>query len=182
MEIDKVIAENLRKLREQQNLSLGQLAERTGLSKVMLGQLEKGGANPTINNIWKITAALGVPYTALLDTTGSAACVVRREDMPTQSNEDGHYRLVCYYPSAAERSFEWFRMELDGGCRYTSVGHRDRALEYIVVLSGELRLETQGQLYTLAAGDSISFQAAETHTYCNETAAPVVASIINYYP
>lgn len=182
MEIDQVIAENLKKLRMQQNLSLSQLAERSGLSKVMLSQLEKGGANPTINNIWKITNALGVPYTALLDSTGSAARVLHRDSLPSQHSEDGHYRLLCYYPSAAERNFEWFRMELDGGSAYTSIGHRDHALEYVIVLAGELRIKTAGESYCLSAGDAISFQAAEMHRYCNDASIPVTAFILNYYP
>ena len=42
MEINEVLARNLSTLREQQNLSLGQLAQISGLSKVMLSQLEKG--------------------------------------------------------------------------------------------------------------------------------------------
>lgn len=182
MDINEVIAENLRKIREQQNLSLSQLAERTGLSKVMLAQVEKGGANPTINNIWKITAALGVPYTALLDSAGSTAKVLKSGELPIQSSADGHYRLTCYYPSSAERNFEWFRMELDGGAAYTSIGHRERALEYIVVLSGALRLDICGESHELLAGDSISFQASAEHSYRNDTDAPVSAFIINYYP
>lgn len=182
MEIDKIIAENLKKLREQQNLSIGQLAEKTGLSKVMLSQLERGGSNPTINNIWKIATALNVPYTALLDSKGAEASVIRCADLPLQSSEDGHYRLVCYYTDSAERNFEWFRMELDAGSKYISPGHKNRSSEYIIVQTGSLGIETQGHVYHLNAGDSISFQAAEQHKYFNDTDVPVSAYIINYYP
>lgn len=182
MEINQVIAENLRKLREQNHLSIGQLAERTGLSKVMLSQLEKGGSNPTINNIWKIANALGVPYTALLDSTGSTAAVLRRSELQVQESEDGHYRILCYYSSSAERNFECFQMELDGGCDYTSIGHRNRALEYVIVQNGVLEIETQGQSFTLQPGDAISFQASEQHRYRSKGEAAVSAFIINYYP
>lgn len=182
MDIDLIIAENLKKLREQQNLSLGQLAERSGLSKVMLSQIEKGGSNPTINTIWKIANALGAPYTSLLGSTGSSASLISKMELPVQSNEDGHYRIFCYYPSSAERNFEWFQMELDPGCGNTSIGHRDRALEYLIVESGVLQIETQGQEYALGKGDSISFQAASMHRYFNPGKEIVVAYIINYYP
>ena len=182
MELDKVIAENLKRLREQQNMSLGQLAEKAGLSKVMLGNLERGGSNPTINNIWKIANALGVPYTALLDSTGAGASVLRQNELTMQDSEDGHYRIYCYYGSSAERNFEWFLMELDAGSSYTSIGHKDRALEYVIVNQGELQIETQGQTYCLHAGDSISFQSSEMHHYRNEGEIAVSAYIINYYP
>lgn len=182
MEIDQIIAENLKKLRQQQNLSLSELAKRTGLSKVMLSQLEKGGSNPTINNIWKITNALGVPYTALLEEESDDVQVVHRDELLAQNSEDNHYRLLCYYPSSEKRNFEWFQMELDGQSSYTSVGHRNKGAEYIVVLSGVLKLETKGQQYELAAGDSINFQAASPHRYRNDGKEMVTAFIINYYP
>ena len=62
MEISAIIAINLKRIREERKLSMGQLAEMAGVSKVVLSQLEKGTANPTINTIWKITGALGLPY------------------------------------------------------------------------------------------------------------------------
>ena len=182
MEVDKIIAANLKRLREERNLSLSQLAARSGLSKVTLSQLERGGANPTINNIWKIANALGVPYTSLLDSSSQGAAVIRREELSAQESEGGQCRVLCYYASSAERNFEWFRLELNAGGSYTSVGHRDRALEYVIVQSGTLRLGTQGQEYTLRAGDAVSFKASAPHTYSSEGGEAVTAYIINYYP
>lgn len=182
MEIDEILANNLKKLREQQHLSLGQLAEKAGLSKVTLSKLEQGGANPTINNIWKIANALDVPYTALLDSTGTTAAVIRQDTVVTQQSADGHYRLRCYYTTSAERNFEWFQMALDAGADYTSAGHKDRALEYIIMLSGTLAIETQDQRYTLGPGDAISFKASQSHRYLNTGDDTVSAMIINYYP
>ena len=120
MEVDRIIAANLKRLREERNLSLSQLAARSGLSKVTLSQLERGGANPTINNIWKIANALGVPYTSLLDSSSQGAAVIRREELSAQESEDGQCRVLCYYASSAERNFEWFRLELNAGGSYTS--------------------------------------------------------------
>lgn len=67
MSINTVIAKNLNRLRNERNLSLGQLAELSGVSKVMLSQIEKGDSNPTVNTIWKIASGLNVPYTAILE-------------------------------------------------------------------------------------------------------------------
>ena len=41
MSINEIIAANLQRLREERNLSFGQLAERSGVSKVMLSQIDK---------------------------------------------------------------------------------------------------------------------------------------------
>ncbi len=67
MNINSIIAENLKTLRTERNLSLGQLAELSNISKVMLSQIEKGDTNPTINTLWKIANGLKVPYTLLLE-------------------------------------------------------------------------------------------------------------------
>ena len=67
MELGKIIAFNLKRLRMERNLSQGQLAKEAGISKAMLSDIEKGGSNPTINTIWKIANGLNVPYTKLMD-------------------------------------------------------------------------------------------------------------------
>ncbi|MBO6205278.1 MAG: helix-turn-helix transcriptional regulator, partial [Selenomonas sp.] len=66
MTINAIIANNIKRLREEQNLSFGQLADRSGVSKVMLSQIEKGEGNPTINTIWKVANGLGVDYSQLI--------------------------------------------------------------------------------------------------------------------
>ena len=80
MEIGEIIAYNLKKLREEQNLSQGQLAERAGVSKVIISQIEKGDSNPTINTIWKLTSALGLPYTSLLEMEETRAVYVKKKE------------------------------------------------------------------------------------------------------
>ncbi|MCH3951617.1 MAG: XRE family transcriptional regulator [Acidaminococcus sp.] len=182
MEVDQIIAENLRNIREQKGLSLGQLAEKTGLSKVMLSKLEKGGGNPTINNIWKIAHALDIPYTALLESTEHSAALIKQDELPVQRSEDGHYRLRCYYAFSVERNFEWFQMELDPGCQYRSAGHGPHTFEYLLVQSGVLQIEIKDKHYLLQAGDAISFRASEPHIYSNRGETVVNAYVTNYYP
>lgn len=182
MDVNWVIAQNLKRLRAGRNLSLGQLAELAGLSKVMLSQIERGASNPTINTIWKIAAGLQVPYTALLDRPAEDAQIVQKDTLTAQQDEAGHYRIYCYYPSMAERNFEWFLLELDAGSDYVSVGHLERAQEYIMVFEGTLLLEQGGQTYRLGPEDSLHFAASAQHTYRNEGVVMAKALILNYYP
>lgn len=182
MELDQILAANLKRIREQRALSLSQLAEYTGLSKVMLSQLERGGSNPTINNIWKIANALGVPYTALLDAQENTAAVIHGSELVPQISEDGQCKLFCYYTSSAERNFEWFRMLLAPGAEYVSEGHKNKAHEYVIMTSGEIEIETMGVRYRLYKGDAFHFYAANRHSYFSLGTEPAEASIINYSP
>lgn len=90
MEIGDVIAQNLRELRTERGLSLGKLAAQCDVSKVMLSQIERGDANPTINTLMKISTGLGVPYSTLLEQREPEATVVRRAQASVQPDNDGH--------------------------------------------------------------------------------------------
>ena len=107
------IGENLRRLRTERNLSLGQLAKTSEISKGILSEIEKGNSNPTINTILKIADGLSIPYTALLEEPEKECDLVRKEDTELQQDDFGTYRLRCYFPCSASRNFEYFQMELD---------------------------------------------------------------------
>ncbi len=62
-----LVAQNLKRIRDEKKLSLDKLSELTGVSKSMLGQIERGDSSPTISTIWKISSGLKVPFTALLN-------------------------------------------------------------------------------------------------------------------
>lgn len=182
MEVNKIIAENLRRLRTDRNLSLGALSGLCSVSKVMLSQIEKGETNPTINTIWKIANGLKVPYTALLEQQIHPAAVLTRESLVAQYGDDIHYRIYCYYTNQPDRNFELFQLELDAGHSYKSIGHREKAQEYIMVFEGCLKLTTNDQTYTLHKNDAINFDASSEHIYTACESQMLKAAIINFYP
>ena len=182
MEVNEIIAENLKRLRTERHLSLGQLSKLCDVSKVMLSQIEKGETNPTINTIWKIAGGLKTPYTALLERQVNNTFVVKKSDIAVQMSEDTHYRIYCYYSHTPQRSFELFQIELDAGYSYTSIGHSEKSQEYILVLEGQLNLTVGNESYVLESNDAVSFTASAKHIYTSGGAMPLKAAIINYYP
>ena len=48
------VGERLKEIRNTRQLTLDDAAELTGVSKPMLGQIERGQSSPTINILWKI--------------------------------------------------------------------------------------------------------------------------------
>lgn len=182
MDLNDIIATNLNRLRTERNFSLGQLAELSGVSKVMLSQIEKGETNPTINTIWKIANGLKVPYTKLIDETPNVAMLIKKAECIEQENETTNYRVFCYFTSTPTRNFEMFRVELDPHSSNESIGHSEKSEEYIYVTSGELVLKTKGETYTLLEGDSISFDSSVPHTYINQQDKLFTCVMINYYP
>ena len=80
MNLNEIIAVNLKRLRAERGFSLGKLSELSGVSKVMLSQIEKGESNPTINTLWKIAGGLQVSYTKLIDEQIDAPLLIRKEE------------------------------------------------------------------------------------------------------
>ena len=66
MAISKKPVLNLRPLRQKAGLSLSQAATLTGVSKAMLGQVERGESSPTLETLWKLAKGFDLPLTALI--------------------------------------------------------------------------------------------------------------------
>ncbi len=182
--VNLIIANNLKKLRTQRNLSLGQLADVSGLSKVLLSQIEKGNNNPTIQTIWKIANGLKVPYSALIDAPREDSRVVTYEEALSrcQPTTDVSSRVLCYFPSSPRQNFELFVVEIEPGGGYVSPEHSQNSMEYIYVQEGALGVTVGDHCHELRAGDCLRFPSEQPHEYKNIGETTVRALTINYYP
>lgn len=165
MEIGKIIAHNLKKIREERNLSQGQLAEMAGVSKVIISQIEKGDSNPTINTIWKLTGALGLPYTSLLELEADRTVHVKKADI-SELVED-KYHIFSYYPKNSERNFEIYQIEMESGCNHPSIGHSSNSYEYVMLTEGRITISVNDVEYVMEENDALYFDASVPHCYIN---------------
>lgn len=179
MEISEIIAINLKKLREERNMSLGQLADAAGVSKVILSQIEKGDSNPTVNTIWKITGALNLPYTSLLEIPESTAVLIKKSDISELI--ENKYHIFNYYPKTADRNFELYQIEVEPGCIHPSIGHSSNSFEYIMIMEGEMHLKIGEETYLLKKDDAISFNASGPHCYQNNSLETAKAILLIHY-
>ncbi|MGI6722581.1 MAG: helix-turn-helix domain-containing protein [Anaerovoracaceae bacterium] len=179
MEIGKIIAHNLKKLREERNLSQSQLAKMADISKVVVSQIEKGDSNPTINTIWKLTGALGLPYTSLLEMESTRTVHVKREDVSDLAEDE--YHIFNYYSKNEDRNFEVYRVEMEGGCDHTSIGHSSGSNEYILVTEGEITIVVDECEYKLRKEDALFFDASVSHRYINNKKSTAKMTLIIQY-
>lgn len=181
-DLGQIIAMNLKQLRTERSLTLGQLAKESGVSKAILSDMEKGESNPTINTIIKVSKGLNVPYSRLMEGVEPESTLVRQQETVMQANENHHYRIFCYFTTSPKRNFELFRVELDPNSSNVSIAHPPKSQEYLYVLEGELTLETETASYTLHPGDSLGFASSVPHTYHNRQTEQAVFLCINYHP
>lgn len=181
MDLNKQIGENLKKLRIERKMTAVQLADSSGISTVMLSQIEKGTANPTINTLWKIANGLKVPYTMLLEAPMEETRIVIPQEDKMQYSPDGKCRIFCYYPVSAQRKYELFMMRMNPGGESASPGHTQFSREYLIVSEGELEIQIENTLYQLKSGESLTFAASVPHIYKNISATETNVIILNDY-
>lgn len=65
--LNSIIGSKLKEIRNKRELSLDEAAKLTGVSKAMLGQIERGQSNPTVSTLWKISTGLKVSFSFFID-------------------------------------------------------------------------------------------------------------------
>lgn len=175
------ISMNLRKIRTARGYSLDLVSEQTGVSKSMLGQIERGEANPTIGTIGKIVSGLRVSFEDLIGNPGEYVYPVRKEMLIPTKEVAGVYRVYTYFPYEKERNFELYVIEVQPGGVYASGAHGENTKEYVIVTGGELHLVVDGESFQVEKGDAIRFDSDKNHEYHNDgTQLLEVISIFSY--
>lgn len=175
------LANNLRTLREDRNLSLDKLSEMTGVSKSMLRQIEIGQSNPTIATIWKIANGLRIPFTALLrEQRQDVVLKGFKSDAPLTADTDSYrlFPLILFNP---ERSFETYYVEIEPGTTLEAEPHQGNAEEHVFVMQGEIEITVAGEGFSVGREQFISFQADRPHRYHNPGDEMAVAIMLISY-
>ena len=164
------VGTRVRALRDSMDLSLRDLAERSGVSAPMLSQVERGETSPTLAVAGRIARGLDLTLSQLLRLDeGEHVVVVRHGEGRT--HERGGHRLEELTPPLPGQRADVSRHALARGSGTGGPGdppvHEPGARETAVVLDGELTLVVDGNEHTLAAGDAVTFDADLPHHFEN---------------
>jgi transcriptional regulator with XRE-family HTH domain len=181
-DLTPIVGANLRRLRSQRGLSLERLSRVSGVSRAMLGQIELGQSAPTINVLWKISSALGVPFSALISarTTGSVH-VLRGEGAKWLRSQDGSFGSRALFPFDEPRRVEFYQLSLAPGGAERAEAHNPGTTENLVVAQGSVEIEVEGKRELLSAGDAIVFEADVPHVYRNKADRETVMYLVMTY-
>lgn len=179
------LPENLKRLRGSKNWSLSTAAAHTGVSKAMLGQIERGESSPTLAILWKIATGLEISFSELVSRgpTGiefEEPVLIDSERQRKEIADDG--MLVAIIQDYDERlGFEWFEITFPAGYERSSDPHKSGAIEIISVISGQLTLTLNGITYDLQQGQSIKFNGEWQHMYQNKSENKAVIHCVMHY-
>ncbi|MFB5189119.1 helix-turn-helix domain-containing protein [Alicyclobacillus fastidiosus] len=181
-DINAVLGQNLRTFREEKKLSLDKVAEMTGVSKAMLGQIERGESSPTITTVWKIANGLKISFTSLLQKPQIDTTVIPKSEIQPLVEDDGRYRIYPFFPIESDRRFEMYAVEMDRGAVLHAEPHMEGTQEFVTVFDGELTICLDEHEYTVQPGDSIRFRADVPHAYENRGTTLIRVSMVIHYP
>lgn len=168
------LAQNLRYLRKQKNWSQQQLAERAELPRTTLTHIESGQGNPSLANLVKLSAALGVGVDELLSRPRSSCQLIPAADIPVRSRSQGRVKLHHLLPDAL-KGIAIDRMEFASQAGFGGQPHLPGTKEYLIVLQGEVAVYVAGELYQVTQGDVFAFPGNQAHSYSNLHTEPAMA-------
>lgn len=179
--IQRNIGHNLRNIRKSRGLSLDHTAELTGVSKAMLGQIERGESNPTVTTLWKIASGLQISFSSLISEDPTDIQFVQLDHINPVIELEGNYRVYSIFPFDPRRKFEIYIVEIEPGFAHISEHHNEGVEEYITVMEGQLDMLINEDIFHVSAGNSIRFLANKTHTYSNPGNSLTRIQVVMYY-
>ena len=159
------VGSSIRKLRLQQKLTLQELASECDCSKSLLSKIENSIINPSLGSLSQIAKALGVKMSVLLEEEDSHDCVftaaANLEDKNFFKTDKGY---SCFAFAANNVQKEMAPILVRGKAGEVlphSLVHLGE--EFILMLKGKMVFTVGGVEYTMTPGDSIYFNALESH-------------------
>ncbi|MGW0949545.1 helix-turn-helix domain-containing protein [Streptomyces sp. NPDC002623] len=161
-----VVARNVRLLREQRGLSLAELARQARLAKQTLSKLEQGTGNPTVDTLFSIATALGVPVTRLVAEREQVMAVQRAEEVVWQQHEGYESRSLDHVYGSGVIENYLVRVARDPqGTSKPSEPHPVGTLEHLYVISGRVRVGPVDSPVELSSGDFVRYPGDRPHLY-----------------
>ncbi|NWK78817.1 helix-turn-helix transcriptional regulator [Aquitalea sp. LB_tupeE] len=173
--VSQAVAGRLKEFRKHKKLTLDELSKRSGVSKGMLVEIEKGYANPSIAILCKISASLGVSVADFVNVSSRPTInIVGPEGIPTLWNgpHGGSAKLLA--GTTGPSMIELWRWHMLPGESYESSGHPSGTYELIHVLEGELHLQVGENDLTIPCGSSAIAKTEDSHSYSCLTDKPVI--------
>ena len=157
MDIQQAVAENIHRIRKAQRLSIDRAAELSGVSKSMWGQIERGGANPTVSVLSRMAQGLHVPLEQLIACHDDPPTMLHRAvDVTGQRLCGGKVIAYRLFPFDPESRSESVQLDLFISGSYDGPDRVPGSWIYVTSLSGTVEVTTGSEAYRLESRDCLS--------------------------
>jgi transcriptional regulator with XRE-family HTH domain len=180
-----VIANHVRSRRQDIGLNVGQLAERTGISKGMLSKIENAQTSPSLATLERLAAALDMPLTSLFRGLAEErdAVFVKADsgaEIVRQGTRAGHaYQLLGTMRGPRKRLEPLLVTLTEVAEVFPSFQHP--GIELLYMLNGVMEYGYGKQLYRMERGDTLQFDGDIPHGPTGLVKLPIRFLSITFY-
>lgn len=159
------ISRTLRRERGAAALSVSELARRAGVSKATVSQLESGAGNPSVETLWALGVALGIPFAVLVDQQANAPTLIRADDLAGVPASAAAYSatLLSASPPGARRDV--YLIQAEPGDPRISDPHHPGTIEHVILIAGQARIGPVSDPILLNPGDYLTYSGDAPHIF-----------------
>ncbi|MDD5504592.1 MAG: XRE family transcriptional regulator [Candidatus Omnitrophica bacterium] len=165
----KIVGVNIKRLREEQGLTLRRLANNLGISASFLSQLESGKSSPSLATLKHIADTLSTTIGELIGEGQKAETnpVVRSDERKHVHEVSKGISLYLLTSRDANKQMEPLLFKLKEGASSGSRAYKHFGQEFVLVLKGSIEITLNEISYILKKGDSIYFNSSIPHDFKN---------------
>ena len=169
MDIHQAVGLNIQRIRKAQKLSIDRAAELSGVSKSMLGQIERGVVNPTISVLHKLAQGLHVPLEKLIECVEDPGITLHRGvDHVGQRLFGGKVIRYPLFPYDTDSRAESCQLDIFISGAYEAEDHIPGSRVYLTVISGMVEVQVGEEKWQLDNRDSLMFPGDQPRKYTNK--------------
>lgn len=161
------IGKRIKSFRLQKNLTLQELADRTGYSKGYLSKVEKSEKAPPVATLSTIARELGGTVASFLgeDPQNDTICMVRKSErtLMARTGEEFGYAWEALANPYPNKHMEPFILSYPSDDALKHSFQHDGE-EMLFVLQGKMRFKYGDKEYVLEKGDCVYFDSGALHT------------------
>lgn len=161
------VGQRIRKFRKQRNLVIDDLAEKSGLSRAYISQVETEKAVPSLAALESLARALDIPISYLFVDDTFNCRIIRKEERQVIIYGLAHgkdtQRKRINMLSAPDRQLEMVLLEIPPGYDAADRDHSHDGEECHLVMEGTIRATQGNESYELNEGDSYHWDGSIPH-------------------
>jgi transcriptional regulator with XRE-family HTH domain len=165
------IGARIKHLRQINGLAQADLAERAGLTKGAISQIERDLASPSVANLLQILSALNETPSSFFADDDEEKVLFRKSDA-LPSDVTGYQSFETLLPKSRYRSIVSYRATIKSG-RETPPEPAQEGENYVFILSGRLGLRLGNASFVARKGESLYFRAEKEFAFSNKGKTPV---------
>jgi transcriptional regulator with XRE-family HTH domain len=170
------IGSRIRERRKALGLTLRDLSEQVDLSSSFIAQVERGQVTPSIPSLQLIANALQVPIFYFFIEEREEQHIVRKDGRRKIHFPDSNITYELLLPDLNYKSIGLI-VRLGPRDRISPLRLSEQTEEWILVITGKIKLQIAGESYSLEPGDSIVYEGwelQEVASLCDEESQYVV--------